>query len=185
MRELGCNPKFEGCLSYFIFAFVFHFYSVVYKQEIIEMLRINMCRLMVILSEKWKCLSLSHVWLFVTPLTVAWQAPLSMAFPRQEYWSGLPFPSPGDPPRDQGPNPGLLCCRQILCHLSHWGSLWYYLMLLNVPQWFPVTFSIKLRSPGRFMGQPRIWPVLESVTSPTYALVSMVLSDSITLPSTT
>ena len=33
-----------------------------------------------------------------TPRTVAHQAPLSMGFPRQEYWSGLPFPSPGDLP---------------------------------------------------------------------------------------
>ena len=32
----------------------------------------------------------------VTPWTVACQAPLSVGFPRQEYWSGLPFPSPGD-----------------------------------------------------------------------------------------
>ena len=35
---------------------------------------------------------------FVTPWTVACQAPLSMGFPRQEYWRGLPFPSPGDLP---------------------------------------------------------------------------------------
>ena len=35
---------------------------------------------------------------FVTLWTVAHQAPLSMGFPRQEYWSGLPFPSPGDHP---------------------------------------------------------------------------------------
>jgi len=35
---------------------------------------------------------------FATPWTVAHQAPLSMEFPRQEYWSGLPFPSPGDLP---------------------------------------------------------------------------------------
>ena len=35
---------------------------------------------------------------FATPLTVACQAPLSVGFPRQEYWSGLPFPSPGDLP---------------------------------------------------------------------------------------
>ena len=40
--------------------------------------------------------SLSHVLLFVTPWTVACQAPLSMGFCRKEYWSGLPFPSPGD-----------------------------------------------------------------------------------------
>ena len=40
--------------------------------------------------------SLSHVRLFVTPWTVAHQDPPSMEFSRQEYWSGLPFPSPGD-----------------------------------------------------------------------------------------
>ena len=40
----------------------------------------------------------SPVRLFVTQWTVAGQAPLSVAFPRQEYWSGLPFPSPGDLP---------------------------------------------------------------------------------------
>ena len=39
---------------------------------------------------------LSSVQLFVIPLTVLYQAPPSMAFSRQEYWSGLPFPSPGD-----------------------------------------------------------------------------------------
>ena len=39
------------------------------------------------------------------PWTVAWQAPLSMGFPRQEYWSGLPFPSPGDLP-NPGTEPG-------------------------------------------------------------------------------
>ena len=41
---------------------------------------------------------LSHVCLSVTPWTVARQAPLSMGFSRQEYWSGLPFPSPSDLP---------------------------------------------------------------------------------------
>ena len=40
--------------------------------------------------------------LFATPWTVAYQASLSMRFSRQEYWSGLPFPSPGDLP-----NPGI------------------------------------------------------------------------------
>ena len=38
--------------------------------------------------------SLSHVQLFVTPWTVAHQAPLSMGYSRPEHWSGLPFPSP-------------------------------------------------------------------------------------------
>ena len=41
---------------------------------------------------------LSHVRLFVTPWTVAYQAPPSIGFSRQECWSGLPFPSPGDLP---------------------------------------------------------------------------------------
>ena len=47
-------------------------------------------------SEKWKLKvkSLSPVWLFATPWTVAYQAPLSMGFSRQEYWSGVPLPSP-------------------------------------------------------------------------------------------
>ena len=49
--------------------------------------------------------SLSHVQLFATPWTVAYQASLSMGFSRQEYWSGLPFPSPGDLP-DPGIEPG-------------------------------------------------------------------------------
>ena len=44
------------------------------------------------------CQSLSHVRLFATPWTVAHQVPLSMEFSRQEYWSGLPFPSPRDLP---------------------------------------------------------------------------------------
>ena len=44
------------------------------------------------------CCVLSHVTLFATPWTVAHKAPLSMELPRQEYWSGLPFPSPGDLP---------------------------------------------------------------------------------------
>ena len=52
-----------------------------------------------------KVKSLSRVRLFVTPWTVAYQAPLSMGFSRQEYWSGLPFPSPGDLP-DLGIKPG-------------------------------------------------------------------------------
>ena len=49
-----------------------------------------------------KVKSLSPVRLFGTPWTVAYQAPPSVGFSRQEYWSGLPFPSPGDLP-----NPGI------------------------------------------------------------------------------
>ena len=52
------------------------------------------------------CSVLSHVWLFAT------KAPLSMEFSRQEYWSGLPFPTPGDLLY-----PGIEPC---LLHLLHW-----------------------------------------------------------------
>ena len=55
-------------------------------------------------KERKKMKSLSHVSLFVTPWTITYQASLSMGFPRQEYWSELPFPSPGDLP-----DPGIEC----------------------------------------------------------------------------
>ena len=58
-------------------------------------------------KDKWvlkrmKVKSLSRVRLFATPWTVVYQALQSMEFSRQKYWSGLPFPSPGDLP-----NPGI------------------------------------------------------------------------------
>ena len=68
--------------------------------------------------------SLSHVQRFATPWTVARQAPLSMGFSRQERWSGLPFPPPGDLP-----DPGIesvTCLSPALQEdsllLSHQGS---------------------------------------------------------------
>ena len=45
---------------------------------------------------------LRHIWLFAIPWIVAWQSSLSMEFPRQEYWGGLPFPPLGD-----SPDPGI------------------------------------------------------------------------------
>ena len=86
--------------------------------------------------------------LFVIPWTVAHQTLLSMGFPRQEYWSGLAFPSPGDLP-DQGSNLGLLHCRRILYSLSCQGSqvpqmLWER-QLVNLPQsFFCVWFFFKV-----------------------------------------
>ena len=69
---------------------------------------------------------LSHVWLFAILWTVAYQTPLSIGFPRQEYWSGLPFPPPGDLP-DSGPRdqtcisvpPAL---KADALQLNHWRS---------------------------------------------------------------
>ena len=60
-----------------------------------------------------------------TPWTVAHQAPLSMVFPRQEYWSGLTFPSPGDLPdpgfKPESPVAPALPADSLL--LSHQGNL--------------------------------------------------------------
>ena len=65
---------------------------------------------------------LRRVRLSATPWTVAHQAPLSMGFPRQEYWSGLPCPSPGDLPGPRAPT--CVSCiswigRQVLYQLNH------------------------------------------------------------------
>ena len=50
-----------------------------------------------IIVYEMECESLSRIWLSETPWTVAQYAPMSVGFSRQEYWSGLPFPSPGLP----------------------------------------------------------------------------------------
>ena len=71
---------------------------------------------------------------FTTPWTVAQQAPLSMRFPREEYWSGLPFPSPGDLP-----NPGTETTSPAWqadsLPLSHLGSPWMSVFSLKFPHW--------------------------------------------------
>ena len=50
---------------------------------------------------KVKVKQLSHVRLFATPWIVVYHAPPSMGFSRQEYWNGLPFPSPGELPNQE------------------------------------------------------------------------------------
>ena len=87
------------------------------------------------LKKEKKVKLLSHVQLCATPWTVAYHAPPSMEFSRQEYWSGLPFPSPGDLP-DPGIKPRSSTLRQMLYHLSHQGSRkrykWPYLQNRNL-----------------------------------------------------
>ena len=75
----------------------------------------------------------SHVCVFAVLWTVTHQVPLSMGFSRQEHWSGLPFPPPGDPP-----NPGIEPCSHVffigswvLYHERHLGSPEYNLPLDN------------------------------------------------------
>ena len=85
------------------------------------------------------CLTLLTWW------TVTHQASLSMGFPRQEYWSGLPFPSPGESSqpgiKSTSPvSPGLQVNSLLLSHL---GSPSYWLILINLPH---LSFVIILKS---------------------------------------
>ena len=70
--------------------------SLIFKKLAFPILELS------ILKSPYKVESLNCVRLFETPWTVAYRAPPSMGFSRQDYWSGLPFPSPGDLP-----NPGI------------------------------------------------------------------------------
>ena len=76
----------------------------------------------------WKCSSLSCVRLFAIPWTIAHQAPLCMEFSRQEYWSGLPCPPPGDLP-DPGTEPESHVSYvsfigwRVLYHWATWAAL--------------------------------------------------------------
>ena len=74
-----------------------------------------------IFEQKVKVKSLSRVPLCVTPWTISNHAPPSMGFSRQEYWSGVPFPSPEDLP-DPGIKPCFQHCKQTLYRLNHQGS---------------------------------------------------------------
>ena len=79
------------------------------------------------------CMSVfSRVQLFVNPWTVACQTPLSMGLFRQEYWSGLPFPSPGDLPNPGIEPPSLACIscigRWVLYHWAVGEALFFFLI---------------------------------------------------------
>ena len=112
---------------------------------------------------------LSHVWLFASPWTVAHQAPLSMGFSRQEYWSALPFPSPGDLP-DPGIEPAATIAKWIqscptLCNPidgSPPGSTAPGILQARALEWVAISFSnawewkvkVKSLSPVRLLATP-------------------------------
>ena len=86
--------------------------------------------------------SLSRVWLFATPWTVAHQAPPSMGFSRQGYWSGLPFPSPGDLP-----NPGIKPRSPALqadALLSEPPGPKYFYCTISIPKILPVILWVSV-----------------------------------------
>ena len=68
--------------------------------------------------------SLNLVWFFATPWTLTYQTPLSIGFSRQEYWSGLPFPSPGDLP-DLGIKPVSPVLQANSLHWVTWEALFF------------------------------------------------------------
>ena len=93
----------------------------------------------------------SRVWLLATPWTAVYQAPLSMGFSRQEYRSGLPFPSSGDPP-----NPEIwthISCidRRILYHCATWEAQPTTELMINkslVSFLYLATFTVIFRGWG-------------------------------------
>ena len=80
--------------------------------------------------------SLTNVRLVATPWTIAHQASLSMGFSRQEYWSGLPFPSPGGVP-DPGIKPRSPALQADSLHLSHSVAFSYIIQFSSVAQSCP------------------------------------------------
>ena len=86
---------------------------------------------------------------FVTLWTVVWQVPLSMGFSQSEYWSGMPFPPPGDLSGPGSPvSPASSCIgRQILYHWAIWEALSVCLSIcLSIIYHFPFYLSIYLPS---------------------------------------
>ena len=126
-------------------------------QSIIQVLNNSGFKLNYQSSVQWKWQSLNRVRLFVTPWTVACQAPLSLWLFRQEYWSGLPCSPPGHLPT-QGLNPCLLCllqCRQIL---FHWATRDYLKISMREQCSFKILYravleihSLRLRSSATWL----------------------------------
>jgi len=95
----------------------------------------------------WVLSHFSHVRLCKTPRTVACQAPLSMGFSRQEYWSGLPCPPPGDHP-DPDIEPKSLTSPALAGRFYTTSTIWE---ALNHPHWPPIQFVQHLvLYPGNF-----------------------------------
>ena len=105
--------------------------------------------------------SLSRVWLFATPWTVAYQAPPSMGFSGQRYWSGLPFPSPEDLP-DPGIKPRSTCTAWRRCTL--WAIREARLQKRRNNLRSAPGFTISLKGPGWISPQVLLW--LVCISSP-------------------
>ena len=102
------------------------------------------------------CLVTQSCPILVTPWTVACQAPLSMGFSRQEYWSGLPFSSPGLFPT-QGSNLVLLHRRQALYQLSHQGNRTLSLSLIGLFWCMPIYTVLSTIQSFFYMYRKYMW----------------------------
>ena len=91
-------------------------------------------------------LSLSSVQLFSTPWTVTHQAPLSLGFSRQEHWSGLPFPSPGDLPKP-GMQPRSPALQADSLPLSHLGSIFSIVVCISEKAMAPHSSTLAWKIP--------------------------------------
>ena len=119
----------------------------------------------------WRCWSLSHVWHFATSWTVDCQAPLSMGFFRQEYWSGLPLPSPGDLP-DPGieSGPPALQADSLPTELEGSSSISHWIWLPQEgswlwPRWFSLVEVISER-PKSWRMSAKVAPATETIGTP-------------------
>ena len=97
--SLHQNPEVDVYVE--VFSFLFYFSGIYFLPFCVSpvITHYRSCKLFSLV-----CAVLSCIWLFSTPRTVAHQVPLSLEFSRHEYWSGLPFSSPGDLP-DPGIEP--------------------------------------------------------------------------------
>ena len=87
----------------------------------------------------------SRVWLFATLWTVAHQAPLFMRFLKQEYWSGLPFPSPGDLPYPGVEFTSFALADGFFTTKSPGMPLTHYIIYLFYVYWLPSLKECKLQ----------------------------------------
>ena len=105
---------YNNVLHIYIMTFPYNFYAGKIYNIKFAILTIFMCIIQSMYT--WmRTQSLGCVWLFVTPWIRAHQIPLSMGFPRHEYWSGLPFPSPVE-------IQGIFLSRGLNPHLLHWQA---------------------------------------------------------------
>ena len=117
--------------------------EIILTNLLIKKLNNNLCSLVV----KVKMKVLRHIRFFATPWIIACQAPPSVGFPRQEYWNGLPFPSPGDLP-DPGIEPGspALQADSLPSATREYIHLWYLFLKPNISLLKIVHFSFSFLS---------------------------------------